>query len=75
MKKAIIIAELAALAVLASLALAGCSNELKSGSVYTTCIRGYMFAVFSGYKSESIAQIWEDGPDGPRPMECREAGR
>lgn len=72
--KAVILVEIAALAVLAALAIAGCSNELKSGSVYTTCIRGYMFAVFSGYKSESIAQIWENGKDGPRPMECKEVG-
>ena len=72
--KAVIMLEIAALAVLAALTIAGYRNELEPGSAYSACIKGHMFAVFVGDKSDILVQIWENGPDGPRLMECKEVG-
>ena len=74
MKKAITILTLAAM-----MALAGCdesdvprsSHQIGGLScVDMLCIEGHKFAVFSAMKKGGIVQVWENGPNGPRPMEC-----
>lgn len=40
------------------------------GEVYMTCIEGHMFAIFEGSKGGGITQVWDDGPNGARPMQC-----
>ena len=74
MKKAITILSLAAM-----MALAGCdesdvprsSHQIGALShVDMLCIEGYKFAVFSAAQKGGIVQVWENGPNGPRPMEC-----
>ena len=78
MKKAVVI-----LAALATLALAGCESELPyngydlgfNTGAYTLCIEGHKFAVFSKGGKGNMIQLWENGPDGPRPMECKGVAR
>ena len=74
MKKAITILSFAAM-----MALAGCdesdvprsSHQIGSLShVDMLCIEGHKFAVFSAMEKGGIVQVWENGPNGPRPMEC-----
>lgn len=74
MKKAITILSLAAM-----MALAGCGESDVPRSRYKTgvlsrvnmlCIEGHKFAVFSAMEKGGIVQVWENGPNGPRPMEC-----
>ena len=74
MKKAITILSLAAM-----VALAGCDESDVPRSrhqigalshVNMLCIEGHKFAVFSAIKKGGIVQFWENGPNGPRPMEC-----
>ena len=38
--------------------------------VYTVCVEGYQFALYAGFKQGGIVQVWENSPNGPRPMEC-----
>ena len=39
--------------------------------IYLSCVNGYVFAVYSGYNSGGITQVWEIGEDGlPRPQLC-----
>lgn len=66
---------LAALAVLSTLALSGCDNgaSVSAGngkSEKIVCRGGYAFAYIVGAYNVSMAQIWENGPNGPRPMMC-----
>lgn len=71
---------LAALAVLSTLTLAGCDDDtgtmttpnLKTTSpnISIICIGDYAFAVFIDLYKAGMAQIWENGPNGPRPMMC-----
>lgn len=42
----------------------------RNSDVYAVCVEGHKFAVYSGYKQGGIVQVWENGPNGPRPMEC-----
>ena len=74
MKKAITILSFAAM-----MAIAGCdesdvprsSHQIGSLSyVNMLCIEGHKFAVFSAAQKGGIVQVWENGPNGPRPMEC-----
>lgn len=74
MKKAITILSLAAM-----MALAGCDESdvpLSShqigvlSHVDMPCIEGHKFAVFSAMEKGGIVQVWENGPNGQRPMEC-----
>lgn len=74
MKKAITILSFAAM-----MAIAGCdeidvprsSHQIAALShVNMICIEGHKFAVFSAMKKGGIVQVWENGPNGPRPMEC-----
>lgn len=73
---------IAALAVLATLALAACeirweqgSRQVTSGSVSHFCDDGYKFILYSGSYGGGLTQMWENTPDGPRPMECKEVER
>ena len=79
MKKAITILTLAAM-----MALAGCdesdvprsSHQIGALShVDMLCIEGHKFAVFSAMERGGIVQVWENGPNGPRPMECTQVTR
>ena len=79
MKKAITILSLAAM-----MSLAGCdesdvplsSHQIGGLShVDMTCIEGHKFAVFSAMERGGIVQVWENGPNGPRPMECTQVTR
>ena len=67
------------LMIAAMMALAGCGeSDVPRSShqigvlshVNMLCIEGYKFAVFSAIEKGDIVQIWENGPNGPRPMEC-----
>lgn len=75
---------LAALVALSTLALAGCGEDTgamstpniktPSPNVRTICIGDYAFAIYSGLYKAGMAQIWENGPNGPRPMMCGKEG-
>ena len=74
MKKAITILSIAAM-----MTLSGCgesdvhrsSHQIGGLShVNMLCIEGHKFAVFSAMEKGGIVQVWENGQNGPRPMEC-----
>ena len=78
MKNAIIIAAM----LVIGLSLTGCeewdrpfeserSVHDNARHITLSCVNGYVFAVYSGYKSGGITQFWEIGEDGlPRPQLC-----
>ena len=68
------------LIVVTMMSLAGCGwNDREPGyeiigsrRIHTACVEGHQFAVYaSGSGEGGIVQIWENGPNGPRPMECK----
>lgn len=34
------------------------------------CVNGYRYLVHKDYGTGGLTQMWEDGPNGPRPMRC-----
>ena len=67
------------LMVATMMTLAGCKHDdieysgahpVERGDVCMKCIEGNMFAIFIGYEKGGITQVWENGPNGPRPIEC-----
>ena len=75
MKNAIILAAM----LVIGLSLTGCEEntgeEISVGNytrgIYLSCVNEYVFAVYSGYNSGGITQVWEIGKDGlPRPQLC-----
>lgn len=70
------------LMVATMMTLAGCGqNDQKPNykidrykEVYTVCVEGYQFALYAGFKQGGIVQVWENSPNGPRPMECKKTG-
>lgn len=72
-----------ATALLLSVCLAGCeSNEAKIrpnismiqydhfSRLRVLCVNGYSYLARTEYGSGGLTQMWEDGPSGPRPMQC-----
>lgn len=69
---------LAALAVLSTLALAGCGDDAISQKslgwngkkMQSVCFDGKAYAILYAGFGAGLTQIWENGPNGPRPMMC-----
>lgn len=34
------------------------------------CVNGYRYLVHKDYGTGGLTQMWEDGPNGPRPIRC-----
>lgn len=34
------------------------------------CVNGYMYMLYERARAGGLTQMWEDGPNGPRPMHC-----
>lgn len=42
----------------------------SGGSLNSYCLEGYRYLVYSKERAGGLTQMWEDGPEGPRPMRC-----
>ena len=71
------------LTVSAMLMLVGCKREAGVGQadtyptqwqdIHIICVEGYKFIVLKNHwYGGGIDQVWELGPDGPRPLVCKE---
>lgn len=52
---------------------ASAEKKMKIGSdvaVHRICFEGKLFVGFYSTGGDGFVQVWENGPDGPRPVEC-----
>lgn len=70
------------LVVLTIMNLSGCykAEVTTSSTTYRTprnqinvvCVEGHKFIILVDMNGANITQVWENGPDGPRPLICKE---